>query len=410
MKKKDILFFVGLYLLLIQLISNTVVIFDISSKGQNIMQVIAALCLITKIMIEGVSLKEAILKGIILLIAFANYIICDISGIFISILIIMSVKNMDINKIIKSIAVPMTIFISILIALYFIEGIFGDSVINSVSKFSLVKQSNRAKFYYIHPNSFASQLTWTALMWIYLKYDKINFVTYFMMFCLVVFIYVFPNSRTNALILLLSIFIILIYRKFNGKKIRWFQKNIYNICLILSFVLLFTFDRSNPISNGINVLLTGRIAAGWYTYKLFGIPLLGQILPIGETLRVSDYHWIMTYAVDNAYYRLLFQNGVVILAICTLFMNKKIKSLVDTNNVKDLIFFTILCIFGVSETVVLNILIAFPLLFFKDTEKLFAKQKSSNELLPPLPTPILPVKVKEVERVKRTLRLKKPSV
>jgi len=354
---------------MIRMIANCTTLYDLSPFIQNIIQVIVIICFFIRIAIEGLSIKEGIVKGVIIFLTFLNYRICDESGIFILAVTIMAAKNMDVKKIVKSIVIPMTVYFAIIISLYFIGYLFDIESLSFMIKKTESSYIVRHTFFYYHPNVFAEQLTWIIFMWLYLKYEKWNTLTYLIIVMFSIFLYYFPNSRTNAVILLLIIVVNLIYNKISIKKLKLFSRNIFNICLILSMVLMILSNTDNIIVLKVNELLTGRIKLGWYTNELFGLTIFGQKLPIGENLEITQYHWIMSYALDNFYYRIIYANGLIITALYGYFINRGLKTLDKLERKKELIFFVILCIFGLSENVMSNIIIAFPLFFLNDINK-----------------------------------------
>lgn len=87
-------------------------------------------------------------------------------------------------------------------------------------------------------------------------------------------------------------------------------------------LLLVFYDENNIIFKYIDSFLSGRIELGAMTNKLFGLTVFGQILPIGGNVEITQYEWIMNYAVDNVYYRLLYSYGIVTFFLYIKFSNK----------------------------------------------------------------------------------------
>ena len=120
-RKREIMFYIALYLQMIRVIINCTVLIDLSSTLQNVMMFSTIVLLIIKILWSGLTIKEAIIKCSIAIILFINYRLCLESGILIGYFFIIAAKDMNINSIIKAIAIPMTIFMIFIIMLYFIN-------------------------------------------------------------------------------------------------------------------------------------------------------------------------------------------------------------------------------------------------------------------------------------------------
>lgn len=379
-KRRDICFFIGISILIVQMIANCTIILDFTSRQQIVMQIIAVIFLLIRIFLEKHTIKKLLQKLLILFICFLNSRICDENSIFIIAIVMMASRYVNINKIIKFIAIIMTIFFAGILGIYFINYIFDNEVLDLMIRTTETGRSLRHTFFYIHPNVFSEHITWVAFMWLYLKEDKFNISNYFTIIILALFIYFYPNSRTNSIILILFIVINLIYNKYkNNKIIIFLQKNIFNICFIVSFVLLFMYNFNNSITTKINAWSSGRFKLGWYTNELFGVSLLGQELPIGEKVQYSEKYWILSYALDNFYYRIVYSNGILITILFSIFINKILKHLVEEQETKELVFWTILCLFGLSELVMLNIFLAFPLLTTNKYDSFYDGEKKNDE-------------------------------
>ena len=375
-RKREIMFYIALYLQMIRVIINCTVLIDLSSTLQNVMMFSTIVLLIIKILWSGLTIKEAIIKCSIAIILFINYRLCLESGILIGYFFIIATKDMNINSIIKAIAIPMTIFMIFIIMLYFINYFFDIDSLNVKLRKTQETTTVRHTFFYTHPNVFGEHFCWLIFMWMYLKYNKIGYMTYISVIAGAIFLFIFPNSRTNALILILSLFIYFVYNKFDNNLIKFVQRNSYNICFILSFVLMILYNYNFPLAIQLNELLSTRIFLGAIAQQFFGVSLLGQVIPIGGKIEITQYEWIMYYSLDNLYYRLVYGYGIITTILYAILYNKMEKGLAKKNMKKELMFTTILSIFGISEIVGVNIILAFPLLFIN---KIYEKEENKNE-------------------------------
>lgn len=189
----------------------------------------AIILLIIKILWTGLKRKEAIVKGIIAIYLFINYVICGESSLLISYFIIIAAKDMDVNKIVKGIVIPLTFFILTCVGIYFINYFLDNESLNVIIRKTQETSVIRYTFFYKHPNTFAEHVCWVIFMWLYLKLEKINILTYISIGIVAGFLYIFPNSRTNVIILILFIVIYKVCMKYDNKFIRFLRKNIFNI-------------------------------------------------------------------------------------------------------------------------------------------------------------------------------------
>ena len=365
-KGSELLFFIGVYVLLIRMFCITTTIIELTSIQQNIMLIISSVCLITKILLENEPVNKLFKYFIILIVTFINYRINLESSIFITFLVIIASKNIEIKKIIKNLFLFSVFTITMLIIFYIITYIFNVETLKFMIRKSGDVVKVRYTFFYNHANVFASHICWVYFMYMYLRYDKLSWASYLNLILLAIFIYIFPNSRTTAIIMLSILLIKYVFDHFSKNKIVTFvEKNIWIICMIISIILLIFYSDSSFVQK-LNGLFTGRISLGYTTYKLFGIKLLGQQLPLGEAIELSQFDWIMSYALDNWYYRLIFSYGIIITLMYAYFFIKMTRKQFICKNYKNLVFITMLCIFGLCETMPANILMAFPLILMRD--------------------------------------------
>ena len=189
MKKKELIFFLGIFLIQVKSVLDMTKIIELPDEITSIILLLGYLCLAFFIMIrdEGISIVEIIL----LCIGGISYIRSSFTGMFTLSVIIVAAKGIEINKILKFLLIFNIIVLSIHILLY---GIYYFTDSNSLQ---LEVRSGtdvvRHDFLFGHPNTFSTYLIWTYLMYLYLKYDKINIKDYIVMIIIGALIYLLEN-------------------------------------------------------------------------------------------------------------------------------------------------------------------------------------------------------------------------
>ena len=159
------------------------------------------------------------------------------------------------------------------------------------------------------------------MMYAYLKFEKLKWYDYLLMIGIAIFIYVVPNSRTSAMLLVALLILIPIFKK-NLKGLVNICKFAIPIIFIILITLVLTYD-VNPYIDEINKIFNSRMKLAIATYKEYGIHLLGNDLPLFEKELTNLYKYGMTaLTIDNAYYFMLFSQGILSSVIFTLFYTK----------------------------------------------------------------------------------------
>ncbi len=364
-KKNEILFFVGLYILMFRMIFNSVTFIELSELTQNLLLLSGSLCLLLKILTDSERLSKILKYLCILIVLFLNYLLCGESIVFITFLIIIASKNIELKKILKVMCVTLSALLLTLVLVYLVAYIFDAELLHyNIRKVEGTDQV-RHTFFFKHANVFSSILCWTYFMYLYYKYEKIGALDKIILCLIALFIYIFPNSRTTAIIMILFLFVLWGYKKFKDTKIMMFIiKNIWIICILVSIVCLALHE--NTVVQKIDTILSGRINAGYYAYNIFGITWFGRKFPVNYALQVSQTKWIMNLVIDNLYYRLILVYGIVMLLFLTYMITKVISNEVKNKNEKNVVFLILLCLFGLMETIPLQVMFAFPMFLIRD--------------------------------------------
>lgn len=336
-KKNEILFFVGLYILLFRWLFNITAFIELSVLSQRILLMAGVICLSLKILTDTQNILKLLKYFALLAFLFLNYKLCGESIIFISFLIIIASKNIELKKIIKTLCITISSVLLISVVLYIVAYVFDAELLH----YNIRKVDGDVKirhaFFFNHANTFSNILCWTYFMYLYYRYDKIKALDNIILCLIALFIYVFPNSRTTAILMVLFALVHWGYKKFKDTKvINFIVKNMWIICMVLSIVCL-AFHNNSMIQK-LDSMLSGRINLGYLTYDLYGTTLLGQEIPLEKSIQISQTRWIMSLVIDNLYYRLMFYYGVIVTIFLSYMIMKVMFKQVKEKNEKNVVF------------------------------------------------------------------------
>lgn len=289
-----------------------------------------------------------------------TYVFSKYTGFLTLVFVLISMKNVEIKKVIKVLFLINLIALLLHIVLYIIYLLLDSSSLNFIFRETMDGKTVRYSFFFIHPNVFGTYVFWTVAMYYYLYFDKLKIETYIFTIFLAIAMFVFPNSKTSALTIFFLIILVLLAKK--NIKIPSI-KIVYFLILILSIVGILYIKV--PLIAMIDEGLTGRISIGKIIYDNYGVNLFGADISKGiENALVNGKYYTNVNIVDSMYYSLLLNYGIVALLIFS-FLVFKYKN--TGSNKIDRIFLLLLMIYGISETTCLSPEIAFPILFLSDT-------------------------------------------
>ena len=362
-EKKQILYYVAIIILIILECGGASQIFKISETIRSIL-LFSAYFLLSVQICNRKHTKSEFVKTVFLIICGIIIYFSTKTTMFLTlILVILASKNTDINKTIKLIFYINLFFLIIHVISYIIYLVFAQGDILTSIRIIENKVIHRYSFFMGHPNLFGSYVFWIIAMYYYLKFDKINILTYIVTVLIALFVYYFPNSRTSAMmIILLIIFTVLVKKKIKIKHI----EKIYIIINII-LILLMIFE-NNMITLKVDRILNNRITLATAFYKKDGVNLFGSdIVAEGiKTAYVNGKYVNNIENIDSVYYTLILNYGIVAYTIYSYLMIKLGKKCGDKSDPeikeKDKIMILMLIIYGISETVALVPVTAFPLL------------------------------------------------
>lgn len=371
-KKNECLFFVGIIFLLLKSWISVSELFRSLQILDNILMFSAYIFFLISIIIKKPRNKEIKIDIILITIGILTYICSKYTAILTLFFVLISMKDIEVKKVVKLILCVNLFLLMIHILLYSVFMIFDNANLKLLVRTNIDKVVMRYSFFFIHPNVFAMYIFWSLAMFYYLYYEKISNLTYIITIGIALFVYFFPNSRTCAIeILLLLITTIISKRKFEYK---WLK---YTFVIIILFCTISIFFIDNPIIMKIDDMLNTRISIGNIIYKNYGITLFGVDIRSGTPVTFINGRYISSLTIiDSVYYSVLLNYGLVSYIIFIYLLYKAIditKYEIDNRN-KVMLFVYI--IYAISETSCLSPILGFPLLLLSNVfkEKLWKKK------------------------------------
>ena len=376
-KTYEVIFFWGLLFLEIKTILDFTEIIDVPDMISNLFMFLGYICMAFTVIQK--KKKLTIYHIIIIILGVISYIISHYTGLLTLSLILVASYSINIKRIIKFIFKFNILILAIHIILYIIYYFLDFNILDFNSRFG--SDNLRHKFLFTHANTFATYFSWTYLMYLYIKFEKINTVDYISIVAVALFIYIFPNSRTSSFIMIISLVLIIICKYAIKKKkdiiIKILKQGII-FCAIFSIIALILYGNNNFI-NFVDTFFSARIKLARACYEYYGMSLFGEELPLGRELEYMPEFGLNGLTLDSVYYSLLFSYGIISFAVVIWLLHNTANR---TRNKKKIIFLDILALSALMETATLNPLIGFPLLFInqyiQQKEKLNARKSINN--------------------------------
>lgn len=370
-KKIELLYFSAVIMLLVRNIIQVSTLIDIKSTSVffDVLLFFAYILLFIKIIYKE-SIKRLVVYAIIIFLALISYASSKMTDYLSLVLLVIGAKGIDIKKIVKVCFSFYAIALGIHILAYLITMFVDPTNIKIVHR----DEIERYAFFLGHPNSFAAILAWTNIMYLYLRYDKLKIRDYILTISVALFIYFVPNSRTSAILLIVFIVMILMFKK-NIKFIIKLGRFAIPV-LAVTMIALFLVYNMSPIIDKLDGILNARIKLGLAIYENYGITLFGEYIPFGQELSSVYKYGLTKLTIDSAYYSLLFSYGIIN-TLVFLFIYTKLSFKKGLEN-KKILFLVIWAFYAVTETLALNPLLCFPLLFAKELIEKGAKSKKNE--------------------------------
>lgn len=364
--KKESLFFIGVVFLLLKAwgTSSSILSVLLEPLG-NFFVFFAYSSFLLSIILNKPSTKEIKIYGVLLFIGIMTYMTSKATAILTLFFTLISMKDIEVKKVIKFIFKINLFLLLVHILLYFIYMVFDFDSLKVIVRNSETGNVMRYSFFFVHPNVFAMYVFWTLAMFYYIYYEKIGKITYLTTILIAIFIYFFPNSRTCAIEIIMLVMLTVI------SKIRFDYIWLKSAFILISlFCTLSIFFINNPIIGKIDELLNTRISIGYIIYHNFGINVFGADIKSGTPVTYINGRYISSLTIiDSSYYSVLLNYGMLayIIYIFLLYMTIKNTKFENDNRNKVMLFLYIT--YAMTETSCLSPILGFPLLLVSNVFK-----------------------------------------
>lgn len=260
---------------------------------------------------------------------------------FITVLLIFIVQSKDIESIFK-ISITLKIIGIVFVVFSFLIGIIDETIMSDNNRY-------RHSLGFDHPNGLAMLVFSLSLECIYLyKRKRLYLISIFLLINFV--IYSLTDSRTAFLSYLIFIIIYLIFIRF---------KVLFSMITILPLLFIFFvisigipfLYKDNEFWVNVNKVLSGRAIMGHHYIEKFGVSAFGTpIMNEFYTTKTVFRPWSSRFLLDSSYMRIFMQFGWVSTLIIFVFLYKKLKYLVSTNQIQIVSIILSILIFGISES------------------------------------------------------------
>ncbi|WP_195467401.1 hypothetical protein [Clostridium sp. D43t1_170807_H7] len=277
-----------------------------------------------------------------------------------SFVFIVASKGISIDKTIKIMYTTQVVFLFLHIILYIIFGVFGNEL------FEVMYRENgdvRFLFGFNHANVIGMFILWTILEWLYLKYNKLNYLNLSIVMVITLIFYYFTGTRT-LLIVLVSTYLLIILSKRRSKIVKkvidYIAKYGFLYSSIIFIILSSIYFKSSGIINDILVqidnLLNYRIIFSAYAIQKFGFTFLGR-KNIDNSIPWGKYNTDVLI-LDNASIQLFVSYGIIYFILISLLLYMMAKKRIKRIN----IFIIAYVLFSIMESFVMNAVLCFPIL------------------------------------------------
>lgn len=283
-----------------------------------------------------------------------SYYISGNTDFIISLVLIILVDKIDVDKILK-------IIFELRCFAFF--SVIGLSLLGILEKGAIAENSAEkgVLFGFGHANIFAGNAGIIILLMLAVKRKKLSDIHLLGAFFAEIIIFYFSRARISILLIPLTIVLILLCRIKNFK-IMWLKKGKYIFPVLLSLNYLLIAFKSlgigTKIIDVIDILFNGRIMLAAMNLAYYPITIFGQKVDLSIIAKENQY-----YALDNGYTYLLIYYGIVGVGIYIYLLQK---SFLECCKNKDIVLSIITVIFMmwlVYEGMMLSATSNFTLLF-----------------------------------------------
>lgn len=294
-KKKSLLLITCIYILfVIVFASGGSAIWILSDFCEKTIYILAILVSFLKIISDKWKMREIIICILLLASGVSTYMYTKQSMWMFSMLFVVCMKNVNIDKLIEIVFKVDLIIISVHL-LATILAVFGIG-----SLISIARAGGRIRYtlQFGHPNECASIIFWTQMAWVYLNYKKIKINHILGLASISFAAYMITDTTTSFVCSTIVCMYLLAAKCVAHKRV---QSVLYNGTKIILPVLFIFFslitvmyrgvltDRFSALVTALDLLFHSRIRLGAATFSSYGYSFFGQYIDTGNAIYDAYY-------------------------------------------------------------------------------------------------------------------------
>ncbi len=260
---------------------------------------------------------------------------------------VVAAKNSDLDKIIH-IAYKILLLMIPLVIVLCLLGVIEDKTLfrDNTQRFSLG---------FSHPNQLGLRCFQLTLCHFYVHRKKLKLNNYIVIFGMILFIIMVPNSQTACISIFVFLLLILIDKYIQNQK-KILQK-IYTTSLlagafllnVLSLILSYIDVNQNFVLAKINSWMSSRFSVCHRVWMIYGVSLFGQRVYVTEAERklvgIKSALWL-----DNAYVSILLRYGVLVFLFFSFFYIYLLAKMIQRREFILAIILFVYAVYGIMET------------------------------------------------------------
>lgn len=336
------------------LLPSSHLFWKISEYMDSFFSVIAIALILSKVFYQKFRCKELLVWIIIGLCCAITSLLMKDYYLFITFLLLFSIKDVDIEKTLKIHMIVVAVFLTIHVICFCFMWFYNKSAIPYTYRDGVLRYG----FYMVHPNKFSMYLAWTSLEWLYLYIKKAQSYQLIILIIINLFCYQFTDSRSALIIIFIAVTVLWFVKRYEAKWLRkiipFFAKFGFGIGTFVYAVMSFSYTHVGGLILSFyrifDKLISTRLTLSTYVANVYGLSMIGrQVTSYGEKIYWND-RWFDVIYLDSIYTALLFGYGVIysVLFIVLFYYTAKRVSF------KNQIFMVLYLIYGFMENYGLN--------------------------------------------------------
>lgn len=359
-RTKDQYAIVAHLVLILKMMVESSSLINLPEQAETLFDIIILACIVCQLFMQRYSRKELLCIGGLGLICSYSCIVADNFYLIFAFLLIVTIKNVNLQKLLTYRVLLKIGFITIHVVIFFYCFFFEKDLLLTMVRNGVL----RYDFFLGQPNTCQMYIFWTTLEVLFIKYDDLKSAHIALAFIINAFFYCFTNSNTSF-ILAICVFIFIL-----GEKNHWnIVIRVYTFIVKKGMILLTIFFAIVVMTYAIapsvlkilytvlDKILTGRIAYGAYAFYLYGFTLLGQEIHL-DGVTLWNGQWFDALYLDNAYLLALLNFGAIYIIMLSILLFKYEEYLTP----KEKIFVAALVLYGITESYIFDITKCFPLI------------------------------------------------